>query len=418
MASVESSRQRSIFGMISCSSRIACSTRASVEKPVLPRRLRESPSFSNRISPSCCGEEIRNSASASAKMSSSSAISSARTRALISARRSRFRRTPSSSISRNTATSGSSISSITRSRPRSAICSRCQAASARSSSASAASGSSRSLARPRSSHSSSNGKRRRAGSSRKAPSSVSCARPGGTRPSALASCATTARSGPLDDLLGTVTIACEHLCAVAGGDGSGETPRRPFGEQLALGRLGLAHDERELVLAGTEAGKIGGRAGAHAAAELDLGGERGRGDLRVAERLFQAPQRVAQLVLAKDLAHARAVGLVGSLGGDVEARRATSRWIVARRFETRASSAWSSRFCLRFGPLISLDVARAPPRAIRSAGSAHSRSCRRSPARRGCCRRCRPSARRSQGSAPAGSRSGRPPPGGRRSSSR
>ena len=67
--SVESSRQRSISGTISCSERIACSTRASVEKPVLPRRLRERPSFSNRISPSCCGEAIRNSSSASAKIS-------------------------------------------------------------------------------------------------------------------------------------------------------------------------------------------------------------------------------------------------------------------------------------------------------------------------------------------------------------
>ena len=47
-------------------------------------------------------------------------------------------------------------------------------------------------------------------------------------------------------------------------------------------------------------------------------GRRRRGDLGVAERLLQAPQRVAQLVLAEDLAHARAVGLARRLGGDVE----------------------------------------------------------------------------------------------------
>ena len=41
-----SSRQRSISGTISCSSRIDCRTRASVEKPVLPRRFFDSPSFS------------------------------------------------------------------------------------------------------------------------------------------------------------------------------------------------------------------------------------------------------------------------------------------------------------------------------------------------------------------------------------
>ena len=53
-------------------------------------------------------------------------------------------------------------------------------------------------------------------------------------------------------------------------------------------------------------------------AQLDLGGRRRRGHLGVAERLLQAPQRVAQLVLAEHLAHARAVGLARRLGGDVE----------------------------------------------------------------------------------------------------
>ena len=56
-----SSRQRSILGMTSCSSRIAWSTRASVEKPVLPRRFFDSPSLLKSTSPSCCGEPMTNS---------------------------------------------------------------------------------------------------------------------------------------------------------------------------------------------------------------------------------------------------------------------------------------------------------------------------------------------------------------------
>ena len=83
MTSVESSRKRSTFGTIGCSERIACSTRASVEKPVLPRRLRDRPSFSNRISPSCWGEAIVNSVPASSKISPSSSVSSVRTRSVI-----------------------------------------------------------------------------------------------------------------------------------------------------------------------------------------------------------------------------------------------------------------------------------------------------------------------------------------------
>ncbi len=73
MTSWLSSRQRSILGTIGCSSRIACSTRASVEKPVLPRRLRDRPSFSNRISPSCWGEPIVNSVPQRSQISRSSA---------------------------------------------------------------------------------------------------------------------------------------------------------------------------------------------------------------------------------------------------------------------------------------------------------------------------------------------------------
>ena len=70
--SLLSSRQLSIFSTIGCSSRIWASTRASVENPVFPRRLRVSPSFSKRIWPTCCGEPIVNSSSASSKISHSS----------------------------------------------------------------------------------------------------------------------------------------------------------------------------------------------------------------------------------------------------------------------------------------------------------------------------------------------------------
>ena len=48
--SLVSSRQVSIFSTIGCSSRIWARTRASVEKPVLPRRLRVRPSSSKRTS--------------------------------------------------------------------------------------------------------------------------------------------------------------------------------------------------------------------------------------------------------------------------------------------------------------------------------------------------------------------------------
>ena len=76
MTSWLSSRQRSIFGTISCSSRIACRTRASVEKPVLPRRFLDRPSLLNRISPSCWGEPIVNSVPARSQISRSSVATS------------------------------------------------------------------------------------------------------------------------------------------------------------------------------------------------------------------------------------------------------------------------------------------------------------------------------------------------------
>src|SRR4029453_17213469 len=75
--------------MISCSWRIAWSTRASVEYPVLPRRLRDRPSFSKRIGASCWGEPIVNSSPASSQTRRSSSTARSLKRELIARQRQR-----------------------------------------------------------------------------------------------------------------------------------------------------------------------------------------------------------------------------------------------------------------------------------------------------------------------------------------
>ena len=313
--SVESSRQRSIFGTISCSSRIACSTRASVEKPVLPRRFRERPRRSKRISPSCWGEPIVNSVPARAKISRSSPSISSRTRVVISPRRSRFSRTPSSSRSRSTRTSGNSISSITASSPRSAICSRCQSASAPRSTASAASGSFRSLARPRSSQSSAEGisaagRLEQVGAQQSVVDELLR-----NDPQSLGVMGHHAPAGRRrDDLLRACALARHDLSAA----GSREAPGRAFREQLALGRLGGLNDQTDLVALSSQPGDVRGRAGPQPRRQRHLAG-RGRGRrVRVAQRLLEAAQRVSELVLAEHLTDAGAIGLAGRLDGDVQ----------------------------------------------------------------------------------------------------
>ena len=97
---------------------------------------------------------------------------------------------------------------------------------------------------------------------------------------------------------------------------------------------------------------------------------------------------------------------------------ATSRCTVASCLDTRASSACSMQVLFALGAFDLVDVREHVLERAVASGSARWRSCRRSRGRRGCCRRCRPSARRSRGSARARCRSGRSPPGGRRSSSR
>ena len=133
-----SSRQVSILGTISCSSRIWPSTLASVEKPVLPRRFLVSSRSTNSTSASCWGEPIVNSFPASSKMSASSCAIRFSNPSPISARRFASSLTPVRSTSASTSTSGISTSSMRRSSPFSFIDERCRAASSQTSRASAA----------------------------------------------------------------------------------------------------------------------------------------------------------------------------------------------------------------------------------------------------------------------------------------
>ena len=136
-----------------------------------------------------------------------------------------------------------------------------------------------------------------------------------------------------DDLLGPLAVAGQHLdgacprvavlpAAIAcGRDGHGEAPRGTLGEQRAVGRLG-GHERRATAPPRRHpAARCRRRSRAHTGAQPDLGGGRRRCHLGVTERLLQALERVAQLVLAEHLAHARAVGLARRLGRDVEVDR-------------------------------------------------------------------------------------------------
>ena len=124
--------------MISCSPRMAWSTRASVEKPVLPRRFLDSPSLVNSTSASCWGEPMVNSSPASIHTSRSSALASSSTRLAIARTVSTSSFTPARSISTSTSTSGSSISCSSRVSPSASSRSRWRSASTRVTTASAA----------------------------------------------------------------------------------------------------------------------------------------------------------------------------------------------------------------------------------------------------------------------------------------
>ena len=193
---------------------------------------------------------------------------------------------------------------------------------------------------------------------------------------------------------------------------AGRHPREPpgagaLGEQLPVGgprASGRRHGQLGLRRQAVDV--LPGPRGPVAVERRPRPGAAGTAASGAAERLLEATQRVAQLVLAEHLAHAERSGSRAASAAR-STSTSTSRWTVARRLDRRASSACSSRFCLRFGPADVVDVREhLLERAValdQLAGGlvADPR------ARRGCCPRCRPSGRRSRGSARAGCRSGR-----------
>ena len=244
---------------------------------------------------------------------------SACTRAVISCSRGTFRRTPSSSISRSTLTSGSSISSITARRPRSSICSRCQSASAPSSTASRrqrvldVAGEAALLAQlgervaaPRGLEQVGAEQRVVREPGRNEPERLRVVRDHRTR----AGSAAATSSGPVHSPAST---SPSHAAAKRQAAPSANSS--PSGGSLA--RTASA----ELLALAAERGDRLRLALAHARRERHVGCRRGRRHVGVAERLLQPPQRVAQLVLAEDLAQARAVGLARGLGRDVDVDR-------------------------------------------------------------------------------------------------
>ncbi len=106
----------------------------------------------------------------------------------------------------------------------------------------------------------------------------------------------------------------------------GEAPAAVFGEQRTLGDLGLAHRHAQLprhraVRATREPPHLPQPPRTNAPRERDLARRGWDRLLALAERLFDAAQGIAQLVLAEDLAQARAVGLARGLRGGVEVER-------------------------------------------------------------------------------------------------
>ena len=154
---------------------------------------------------------------------------------------------------------------------------------------------------------------------------------------------------------GPSAVADQHLAA----GGRAEAPRRLLGEQLALGGLGRAHDERQLAVAGSERDVGDASPSRTRALSVVVGRGRGRGRVGVAERLLQAPQRVAQLELAEDLAQPRAVGLARRLGREVDVDAGTSRWIVASCLEIARVVGVLDQVLLALGARDLVDVRRA-----------------------------------------------------------
>ena len=313
-----SSRQRSILGMISCSSRIACSTRASVEKPVLPRRLRDRPSLSNRIAPSCWGEPIDELLAGQRPDLALEVVRSRRARACRPRRR-RSRVEPHARdlhVAQHARRAAARPRPSGRSRPRSSSCSRCQAASACSERRRRRRpGRSTSVARPRSSQISREreaaprgleqvgGQQRVVGEVRPAPT-----------PQALASWATTGRSpSAATSSCGPVARADEHLLARGRRRSASAVSARTAGPR---GASGATTRDRDLRAAGPQRARRRRRALADARADRGAP-RRARGAARRRRRRSASSrraQRRAQLELAEDLAQLGAVGLARGLG--------------------------------------------------------------------------------------------------------
>ena len=349
--SFDSSRHFSISGMISCSPRIARSTRASVENPVLPRRLRLSSSFSNRIRASCCGEPIVNSSPASSQMrcSSSSISSDDARRGLAQQVGVELHALALEPVEHLDERQLDLVQQPAQLQPVDLLLLVLRTAPVP---ASASARPARPLdhrldarlvhqlveriAPPRRVDQV-GGHRRvpcRAAPCRRLPSGSPGAGPA-SRATVFQSCATSGRS--------------PHAPEQLGKRGSGP------GQDLAVARRGPAARRRPRAA----------RPAARRAGQLGDASLRARSPRRAArpsrrgaavcspERLLEAAQRIAQLEVVEHLAQPRAVGRRGRRSPSRPRPASMSRWRVASCFERRARSAFSRRFSLRFAPEMS-----------------------------------------------------------------
>ena len=336
----------------------------------MPRRFFDSPSFSKSTAPSCWGEPMTNSSPASSQISRSSApdlLADALRRPRPAGRRSAARRPAPCRAGR--ARAAARCRRRSDSSPRSPSCSRCQAARAPtrigvgggrvlgvggqpallgelaerdSRGGRARAGRRRASCRGRGSRGDDAERLGVVGDDR-ARRRAPRRRPRGARrsPVTTSSPAATAKRQPS-------SWASSSPSGTSGARTASATGRRPA----------RARRRRRSVPSRTRA----------ATRRLGHGG--GRRGLGRPERLLQAPQRVAQLELAEDLAQARAVGLAADLVRARSTSTGTSRWIVASTFETRASSACSRQVLLALGAGDVVDVREDAPRGRRSAAAA------------------------------------------------
>ena len=367
--SLVSSRQDSIFSTIGCSSRIWARTRASVEKPVLPRRLRVSPSFSKRMRPTCCGEPIVNSSSASSKISFSRVSIRSPKPAPTSARRSASSFSPSRSIAASTWTSGSSTSRSSGSSPSSSMRGRwtsARAATRRASSAgsSPASASSPSESWPSSSSALAGARRPRRGRSRRRRRARSARRCGAAARAGRrrASCRGRARARPPRGRRRRAGRGGRRRATWRRGRRAAGRRARPPARRGSRRRRGsrspsaAAQRSPSIASATGALAEVGGRALHRLDLELGLDAAAGH-RLALGQRFFEPLQHRPQLELAHELAQGAAVGLATPSPSPRSTPVSMSYCSVASCFDMRASSACSTRFCLRLAPEISSTLA-------------------------------------------------------------